>query len=112
MLSTVNGDNPRSELTHCKASPPQLLLKLALERLPFNYIINAMDISRGFRRLSVLAALMGLTALSFELEVPTTIASSGSTVAFVLWMALFFAGLPALFVLLIGWVIEGFRKAN
>ncbi len=69
-------------------------------------------ISRGFPRLSVLVALIGLTALSFEFDVPIAIAVSGGTVAFFVWMAIFYAGLPAFFVLLVGWVVAGFRKPN
>jgi len=66
-----------------------------------------MNIPRGFRRLSVLVGLVGLTITlmitwgSYGLPLKTWITTFGILVV-----------APVLFVLLLGWVVEGFKKSN
>ena len=72
-------------------------------------------ISRGFRRLSVAVGLTGLIIPTLFLFAPSLLATGTNSrdMALVwLWLAVFFGGTPALFVLLVGWVVAGFRKAN
>jgi hypothetical protein len=69
-------------------------------------------ISSGFRRLSILVAVIGLIYELFIFGVPTSIAVFGGTMTLIVSYAFFFARLPALFVLLLGWVVAGFRKSH
>jgi hypothetical protein len=70
---------------------------------------SGMDtIPRGFRRLSVAVALLGVTVV-FVLFIID--GGNWSAANFILVVALF-AGLPTIFVLLLGWVVAGFRKES
>jgi hypothetical protein len=64
-----------------------------------------MNIWRGFRRLSVLAAVCG------EIAVVILWLQAGrqTTLTDIILGSLVFAGIPAGLVLLLGWVIAGFR---
>ena len=67
-----------------------------------------MGVSRGFRRLSVLAAFSGAAVLMFlwvnQGEWPEPLqAVEGLAVL---------AGLPAIFMLILGWAVAGFRQPN
>jgi len=73
-----------------------------------NYAMEAMKLSRGFRRLSVVAGfassvLYGFLVLSWG--------GPSTWGAFVLALAVFVA-VPVTFVLLLGWAIAGFQKSN
>jgi hypothetical protein len=75
-------------------------------------------ISRGFRRLSVLVALTGFMVWLHLWFAPPDgplflimLASLG-LFGMALWDALFFVAAPAIFVLLVGWVVAGFRNPN
>jgi len=67
-----------------------------------------MNISRGFRRLSLLAGFVGFGVIVFiwgdsnQMPSPTQL---------IFGLAIF-GGLPAIFVLLLGWVVAGFRNSN
>ncbi len=67
-----------------------------------------MNISRGFRRLSVLVGLIGLAVL-LALIVFEPPGPPGSILA---WLFVLFVGMPVAMVLLLGWVIAGFRGSN
>lgn len=67
-----------------------------------------MNISRGFRRLSVVAAFLGLMVIVYLWTQP----DSHPTPAQLLAGIVVFSGLPALFVLLLGWAIAGFQKST
>lgn len=66
-------------------------------------------ISRGFRRLSVMAGAVGLLTLIYLL-----VSDSMNSNALIKWtcVVFLFAGAPAIFVLLLGWVVAGFRKPD
>lgn len=70
-----------------------------------------MDLSRGFHRLSIVVALIGLAVLLVLGLGPEGHLATASLSLWV-WLIFLFAGLPAIFVLLLGWVIAGFRKSN
>lgn len=65
-----------------------------------------MNISRGFRRLSALAGFVGLAVLAFLLGG----LDSKATLPQVIFGVLLLGGVPALVVLLLGWIILGLRK--
>jgi hypothetical protein len=67
-----------------------------------------MGISRGFRRLSVLTAFLGLVVIVFLWSQP----GSNPTVPELIFGFLLFVGVPVLFVLLLGWVVAGFQNSN
>jgi hypothetical protein len=70
-------------------------------------------ISRGFRRLSILAGFAGLMLLLFSLDASGDLSGRFSPSAFEwLKLILLFGGIPAAFALLLGWVVAGFRKSN
>jgi hypothetical protein len=63
-------------------------------------------IARGFRRLSVFAAAAGVTMLTF-----LWLSDGGGAPSFkqLLTGLALFGGFPAILVLLLGWVVAGFR---
>jgi len=67
-----------------------------------------MNISRGFRRLSVLVGLIGFVAI----VVIWLGHDSGPTIAQIILGLAFFVGAPVIFVLALGWVVAGFQKSN
>jgi hypothetical protein len=66
------------------------------------------EISRGFRRLSVLAALVGLGVFTVLELLPY---SDPSTKDLIVGVVIFGIA-PAIFVLVLGWVVAGFQKGN
>lgn len=68
-----------------------------------------MNLMRGFRRLSLLTGITGLVlVLSLSVGLETGAFLFDSIEFYWFWQAVLFAGLPALFVLGIGWVITDF----
>jgi len=66
-----------------------------------------MNISRGFRRLSVAAGLAGATFIGFlwaNNGMPEPAQFVAATCLFVI--------APVVFVLVVGWAIEGFKNSN
>jgi hypothetical protein len=70
-----------------------------------------MNLSRGFRRLSVLAGLVGLALLLFLGFGPNGTLHDTPLWAWVV-LLLTFVGGPFTFVSLVGWVVIGFRNSN
>ena len=68
-------------------------------------------IARGFRRLSVLAALTGLAVLIVLGFGPEGVLPTASMERWA-WLLAVFVGLPAVGMLLLGWVVAGFRNSN
>jgi hypothetical protein len=67
-----------------------------------------MNISRGFRRLSVLAAVLGTVVAFFALAT-----NEGHTTPYVFALViLLFVVVPAVVVLLLGWAVAGFKNPN
>jgi hypothetical protein len=67
-----------------------------------------MNISRGFRRLSILVGLIGFVAIVL-IWLGHDI---GPTVDQIILGLAFFVGAPVILVLALGWVIAGFQKSN
>jgi hypothetical protein len=67
-----------------------------------------MGISRGFRRLSLFAAVLGLTiAFVMWANNPYSTFPAGAELILIIGV---FGGIPAALVLLLGWVVTGFRN--
>jgi hypothetical protein len=66
-----------------------------------------MNISRGFRRLSVFVAIVGATVMGWLWAIHGAPSVSEFIAAF--WL---FVLAPAILVLALGWAIDGFRNSN
>ena len=71
---------------------------------------DAMGVSRGFRRLSVLAGLAGAAFVGF-LWIDSQPSDPPTGKQIVLCLVTFCAA-PATFVLVLGWVVVGFRQGD
>ena len=67
-----------------------------------------MNISRGFRRLSILAGMLGLMIM-LGLGLGPEGHLNTAPLYIWAWVTTLFCGLPAGLVLLVGWVVAGFR---